>query len=66
MLKYIYYTDSKAAIEAIEKHQTISKLRNWFKAKNRSILRQILDCCKAKNLNLSLHKVKGHSGNSRK
>jgi exonuclease III len=55
-------TDSKAAIEAIEKHQMICKLRNWFKTKNRSIIRQILDCCKAKNLSLFLHKVKGHSG----
>jgi ribonuclease HI len=57
------FTDSKAAIEAIESHQENSKLRNWFKTKNRSIIRQIKDCCIAKNLDLVLHKVKGHSGN---
>jgi ribonuclease HI len=28
------YTDSKAAIEAIEKHQKVNKLRSWFKTKN--------------------------------
>ncbi len=31
--------------------------------KNRSIINQIKSCCKAKDLNLVLHKVKGHSGN---
>jgi ribonuclease HI len=56
------FTDSKAAIEAIEGHQENSNLRNWFKTKNRSIIRQIKDCCIAKNLNLTLHKVKSHSG----
>ena len=39
-----------------------NKLRSWFKMKNRSLLRQIKDCCTAKSLKLSLHKVKGHSG----
>ena len=57
------HTDSKAAIEVIEKHREDNKLRNWFKVKNRSLLRQILSCCIAKNLDLKLHKVKGHSGN---
>ena len=56
------FTDSKAAIEAIEKCMGNNKLRSWFKMKNRSLLRQIKDCCIAKSLKLSLHKVKGHSG----
>src|SRR5207253_2602046 len=46
------YTDSKAAIEAIKKYRDDNKLRNWFKAKNRSLLKQIQECCRAKNLDL--------------
>ena len=57
------FTDSKAAIEAIERSNTNTKTRNWLKSKNKSIIRQIKSCCKAKDLNLILHKVKGHSGN---
>ena len=55
------FTDSKVAIEAIEKCMGNSKLQSWFKMKNRSLLRQIKDCCIAKSLKLLLHKVKGHS-----
>src|SRR5207237_4259450 len=57
------FTDSKATIEAIKKYNTNNKIRSWFKIKNRSIVSQIKSCCKAKGLNLILHKVKGHSGN---
>ena len=57
------FTDSKAAIEAIEKYNNINKLRNHFKTKNRSLLSQIRSCYKAKSLDLRLHKVKGYSGN---
>ena len=59
------FTNSKAAIEAIKKYNNINKLRNYFKTKNRSLLSQIKSCCKAKSLDLRLHKVKGHSGNIR-
>ena len=58
------YTDSKTAIKAIKKYRDDNKLHNWFKAKNRSLLRQIQECCRAKNFDLKLHKVKGHSGNT--
>ena len=57
------FIDSKVAIEAIKKYNNISKLRNYFKSKNRSLLSQIRSCCKAKSLDLRLHKVKDHSGN---
>ncbi|CAG8586913.1 11849_t:CDS:2 [Cetraspora pellucida] len=57
------FTDSKAAIEALEKNNTRIKTRSWFKIKNRSIIRQIKSCCKAKDLNLVLHKIKDHSRN---
>src|SRR5207253_8059881 len=46
------FTDSKAAIKTIEKHNTNNKIRSWFKIKNRSIVSQIKSCCKAKGLNL--------------
>jgi exonuclease III/ribonuclease HI len=57
------FTDSKSAIEAVEKAQKVVQIRSWFKLRNRSILRQIIDCSKAKKLELRLHKVKSHSGN---
>ena len=57
------FTDSKVAIEAIKRCIGNNKLRNQFKMKNRSLLRQIKDCCIAKSLNLLLHKVKSHSSN---
>ena len=34
-----------------------------FKIKNRSLIRQIQECCKAKNIEFSLTKVKEHSNN---
>ena len=58
------FTDSQAAIDSLQNNKQIQNIRNLFKIKNRSLVRQIQECCKAKNVELSLTKVKGHSGNS--
>ena len=34
-----------------------------FKTKNRSLINQIIDCCRTKNIDLELIKVKSHSMN---
>jgi ribonuclease HI len=57
------FTDSKAAIEGLQANRHIVSIRNIFKIKNRSLIRQIQECCKAKNITLQLNKVKGHSEN---
>ncbi len=38
-------------------------VRKNFNAKNNSLINQIIDCCKMKELKLELIKVKGHSSN---
>src|SRR6266487_935154 len=55
------FSDSKAAIEGLQNDKPNNSLRELFKIKNRSLIRQIKDCCKAKELELNLTKVKGHS-----
>ena len=55
------FTDSKAAIEGLQNNKSINSLHKLFKTKNCSLIRQIEDCCKAKELELNLTKVKGHS-----
>ena len=57
------FSDSKAAIEGIKNFKGLSKLRSNFKTKNHSIINQIIDCCKTKEIKLDLIKVKGHSSN---
>jgi ribonuclease HI len=57
------YTDSKAAIEGIQKFKSINNIRNNFKIRNRSLISQIDECCKAKRIKLELIKVRGHSMN---
>ena len=39
------------------------KISKNFNAKNHSLINQIIDCCKTKELKLELIKVKGHSSN---
>ena len=55
------FSDSKVAIEGLQNDKPNNSLRELFKIKNRSLIRQIKDCCKAKELELNLTKVKGHS-----
>ena len=55
------FSDSKAAIESIQNNKSTISLCKLFKTKNRSLIRQIEDCYKAKGLELNLIKVKGHS-----
>jgi len=57
------FTDSKAAIEGLQATRPISTVQEMFKIKNRSLIQQIKDCCKAKGISLNLTKVKGHSNN---
>ena len=38
-------------------------IRNIFKTKNHSLINQIIDCCRTKNIDLELIKVKGYSMN---
>src|SRR5437868_1049185 len=57
------FSDSKAAIEGIQNFQGLTNIRSNFKAKNHSLINQILDCCKTKEIKLELVKVKGHSSN---
>jgi hypothetical protein len=58
------YTDSKAAIELIQKTLLASKARAWLKSSNTTILAAIKEAVHTKNLNLVLQKVKAHSGNA--
>jgi len=57
------FSDSKAAIEGIQNFQGLTNIRSNFKAKNHSLINQILNCCKTKEIKLELVKVKGHSSN---
>ena len=57
------FSDSKAAIESLQNDKPNNSLRELFKIKNHSLIRQIKDCCKAKELELNLTKVKGYSEN---
>ena len=57
------HSDSKAAIEGIQKFGEGLSIRNYFKVKNRCLISQIFDCCKTKKIDLELIKVKGHSKN---
>ena len=57
------FTDSKAAIEGIQNFKGLTSIRSNFKTKNRSLISQIIDCCKTKMIKLELIKVKGHSKN---
>ena len=57
------FSDSKAAIEGIQNFQGLMSVRKNFNAKNHSLINQIIDCCKTKELKLELIKVKGHSSN---
>ena len=56
-------TDSLAAIKAIEKTIKNRKLRSNFKTKNVSILTQIRQLTKIKEIALNFYKIKSHSGN---
>jgi ribonuclease HI len=55
------FLDSKAAIEGLQSYEQVYSIRDLFKIKNRSLIRQIKECCRAKNVILKLNKVKGHS-----
>ena len=55
------FSDSKVAIEGLQNDKPNNSLCELFKIKNRSLIRQIKDCCKAKELELNLTKVKRHS-----
>ena len=57
------YSDSKAAIDGIQSLKESTSIRDYFKTKNHSLISQIIDCCKTKEINLELIKVKGHSMN---
>ena len=57
------FTDSRAAIEGIQNFKDLTSIRSNFKTKNRSLISQIIDCCKTKMIKLELIKVKGHSKN---
>jgi len=57
------YSDSKAAIDRIWSLKESTSIRDYFKTKNCSLISQIIDCCKTKEINLELIKVKGHSMN---
>jgi ribonuclease HI len=56
------YTDSSAAIIEVEKLSKKAKLREWSKKKNSALLIAIQKAIVTKDLNVSLHKVKAHSG----
>ena len=56
------YTDSKAAIEAIQNALSVDKTRVWLKSSNITILAAIKEGVRSKNLNLNMQKVKAHSG----
>ena len=58
------FSDSQAAIDSLQNNKQARSIRNLFKIKNRSLIRQIQECCKAKNIEFSLTKVKGNSENS--
>src|SRR5437868_5215999 len=57
------YLDSNAAIEGIQGFKSRMNIRNMFKTKNRSLINQIIDCCRTKNIDLELIKVKSYSMN---
>src|SRR6266487_5942904 len=57
------YSDSNVAIEGIQGFKSRMNIRNMFKTKNRSLINQITDCCRTKNIDLKLIKVKSHSMN---
>ena len=57
------YSDSNVAIEGIQGFKSRMNIRNMFKTKNRSLINQIIDCYRTKNINLELIKVKRHSIN---
>ena len=57
------FTDSKVAIEEIQNFKGLTSIRSNFKTKNRSLISQIIDCCKTKMIKLELIKVKRYSKN---
>ena len=57
------FIDSKAAIKGLQNNKSINSLCELFKTKNCSLIRQIENCCKAKELELNLTKVKRYSEN---
>ena len=56
------HTDSQAAIQAINRSLKIERTREWHKTKNSNILGKIRENILTKNIALTLHKVKAHSG----
>jgi ribonuclease HI/ribosomal protein S20 len=56
------YTDSKAAIEAIHKALSTNRIRAWLKTTNSSILTAIKEGIQTKEIDLTLNKIKAHSG----
>ena len=57
------YSNSNVAIEGIQGFKSQMNIRNMFKTKNYSLINQIIDCCRTKNIDLELIKVKSHSMN---
>ena len=57
------YTDSKAAIDGIERGKKIIARHRWFKVKNYAILVQIVELLQLKEIDLQLKKVESHSNN---
>ena len=57
------YSDSNAAIERIQGFKSRMNIRNMFKTKNYSLINQIIDCCRTKNIDLELIKIKSYSMN---
>ncbi|RIB10366.1 ribonuclease H-like domain-containing protein [Gigaspora rosea] len=55
-------TDSEVAINSIRGGSKICSSRSWLRQKNQNLTRSILGLIKTKEIQLSLIKVKGHSG----
>lgn len=56
------YTDSQAAIQGIKAVRKSNTPRLWYKIKNSGLLSKIDKKIRVKELKLSLHKIKAHSG----
>ena len=58
------YTDSAATISGINNVLSTYNTTKWTQINNKSLLLHIRSCIFRKTLNLTLHKIKGHSDNT--